>query len=308
MGHHHHSDSVHQHDSKSTKLLLTVLLNFVITIAEFVGGIMSNSIALISDAFHNLSDGLAIALAWIASRISNKQSNERKTFGYHRAEILAALINAFTLISICIYLIYEAYHRLINPQEVKSGMVIIVATIGLFANLASVLLLQNHKKENLNIKAAYLHLLGDTLSSVAVIIGGILMFYFKIYWIDPIITLIISIYIIYHTFHILIDTVSILMQSTPNGIELNEIKHKLETINEIDNVHHIHAWSLSDSEMHFEAHIDLENNILLSDVDKIRFEVESILHQEFSFSHTTLQFEFNTCESKHLLGELKHKH
>ena len=307
---HHHHNHQHEHShihSHGNRLAATVVLNIIITIAEFVGGIVSGSLALISDAFHNLSDSLSIIIAWIAARISKKESNQQKTFGYHRAEILAALLNSATLIGICIFLIFEAYQRFLHPQQIDGKLVIVVACIGLIANVLSVFLLKANKSENLNIRAAYLHMLGDALSSVAVIIGAILIQVYQLWWIDPLITIFISIYIMYHTFHLLSDTVSILMQSAPEGIEIQNIKDEIERLDGIDNLHHIHIWSLNEKEIHFEAHIDLSENKRINEVDLLRAKVEDLLTRKFNISHTTLQFEFDTCCNKDILGEKNNK-
>jgi cobalt-zinc-cadmium efflux system protein len=192
---------------KGNRLLAATILNFIISIAEISGGLISNSLSLISDALHNLSDGLAIFIAWIANKIGRRPSNSKRTFGYKRIEILAAFFNALILIAISLYLFYEAILRMIAPEPVKGLIMLIVALIGLLANLAAVLLLRGDAKRNINVKAAYLHLLGDTLSSVAVIIGGTLIYFFEFYWIDPIITIVIGIYIIKETWTILKQTI-----------------------------------------------------------------------------------------------------
>ena len=168
--HHHHSTAV----ISEKNLLAAVVLNFTISIAEVVGGILSNSLALLSDALHNLGDGLAVLLAYIAHRVSKRESNERKTFGYKRVEILAAFINSIILVAICIFLIYEAVERFRNPAPIKGAIMFSVAVVGLLANLVAMILLRNDSQKNINIRAAYLHLIGDTLSSVVVIAGGIL--------------------------------------------------------------------------------------------------------------------------------------
>ena len=256
MGHNHHKHN-HRHTVEGKKLLITVFLNLAITLAEFIGGIFSNSLALISDAFHNLSDTVAILITYITERISKKASDEKHTFGYKRIQILAALFNAVTLIAISVFLIFEAWERFNNPQPIKSVLMMTVAIIGLLANLLSVLLLKSHQKENINIKSAYLHLIGDTLSSVAVIIGGVLIYLYEMYWIDPLITVLISIYIIKETYVILYDTYKILMQQTPSDIKLEDIIASVTGLKEVSRVHHIHIWNLTDREVHFEGHIDM---------------------------------------------------
>jgi len=299
MGHHHH----HGHTEEGRKLLITVLLNLAITIAEFIGGIFSNSLALISDAFHNLGDTVAILITYITERISKRASDEKHTFGYKRIQIMAALFNAVTLIAISVFLIFEAWERFNNPQPIKSLLMLSVASIGLIANLISVLLLKSHQKENINIKAAYLHLIGDTLSSVAVIIGGILIYFYKIYWIDPLITVLISLYIIKETYVILYDTYKILMQGTPSGINLDDIVENVTELSEIKGIHHIHVWNLTDREVHFEAHIDLSDDLKVSDSQMVVDKVQELLKKKFDIDHVTLQLEYDRCDNKDLINQ-----
>jgi len=298
MGHHHH----HGHTKEGRKLLITVLLNIAITLAEFIGGIFSNSLALISDAFHNLGDTVAILITYITEKISRRASDEKHTFGYKRIQIMAALFNAVTLIAISVFLIFEAWERFNNPQLINSKLMLSVASIGLFANLISVLLLKSHQKENINIKAAYLHLIGDTLSSVAVIIGGILIYFYKIYWIDPLITVLISLYIIKETYVILYDTYKILMQGTPSGINIDDIVENVTELSEIKGIHHIHIWSLTDREVHFEAHVDLSNDLKVSDGQMVVDKVQEIL-KKFNIDHVTLQLEYDSCDNKDIIHQ-----
>lgn len=304
MSHQHH----HTHSEASgRKLLFAVVLNFTITLAEFIGGIFSNSLALVSDAVHNLSDSLALLITYITSKISKRASNHKHTFGYKRIQILAALFNSVSLIAICIYLLYEAYLRFSNPEPVKSLIMFIVAFIGLIANLVSVALLKKHSAENLNIKAAYLHLIGDTLSSVAVIIGGILMFFYQIYWIDPLITVLISLYIIKETYSVLYETYKILMQIAPNNLKVEEIVKDILTNPDISGVHHVHIWQLTDSEIHFEGHLDLKKNMRVSECQEIIDSVQKQLHNKFKIEHVTLQLEYNRCDNKEIINQEKHE-
>jgi len=295
--HKHHHGSNHGSDLKGRRLLITIALNLSITIAQVIGGTISNSLALISDALHNLGDTMAILLAYIANRVSKRKATEKNTFGYKRFEILAAFFNALLLISICLYLFVEAYQRLLDPQPVKGLIMLIVAIIGFLGNFISILLLKKNSGENLNIKAAYLHLLGDTLSSVAVIIGGVFMWLYEFYWIDPLITFIIGVYIIIHTWHVLAETFVILMQGTPPEIDLIEIKDRLQKINKVKDIHHVHVWRLNDTSLFFEAHVNIEEDFLISETDTIRAEIEHVLNREFNINHVTLQMEFSGCET-----------
>jgi len=298
----------HAHHSvnPSGRLLISILLNGFITLIEIVGGILSNSLALISDAIHNLSDTLTLTLAWIANRVGRRKPDARRTFGYKRFEILSAFINASVLTTISIYLIYEAGLRFMHPEPVKSGLMLLIAIIGLFANLISMLFLHRDSKESLNVKAAYVHLLGDTLSSVAVIGGAILIYYSKIVWIDPLLTLIISIVIMVQAYRILQESIDILMQSTPQNLNLAEIKTVLEQHPMIRNIHHVHCWQLQDHDVLFEAHIETSKNLLLSDSAILVSEIEILLREKFRITHTTLQVEFEVCGDKAMIKQPKH--
>jgi len=281
-----------------SKLLWVTLLNLSITIVQIIGGLISNSLSLLSDAIHNLGDSSAIFIAFMAGKRSKKSADASHTFGYKRVEILAALFNAMVLIAICLFLFIEAYHRFMDPQPIKGLMMFIVATFGLLANLISVIVLNKDKAHNLNIRAAYLHLLGDTMSSVAVILGGIAIWQYNIYWIDPLITVLVGIYIIYHTWNIVKQTVDILMQSTPDDIDIKEIKNNVEKIEGVNDIHHIHIWKLDDKHIHLETHVNLENNVTMTEMMKIKSEIEIVLHNKFNINHTTLQMEFISKDVK----------
>ena len=225
-----------------------------------------------------------------------------KTFGYKRVEILAALFNAVVLIAICIFLLYEAYKRFLAPEPIKGGLMMIIATFGLFANLISVLILHKDKSHNLNVKAAYLHLMGDTLSSVAVIIGGLAIWLFQIWWLDPLITALVSLYIIWHTWGIVKETADILMLAAPVGISLEEVKKQVEQLDGIDNIHHVHIWKLDDSQIHLEAHLNLKNNVDMVEMMAVRKKAEDVLYEKFGIQHITLQIGYNCCmNSKELI-------
>lgn len=286
----------HGHHINQKNLLTATVLNLAITIAEVIGGILSNSLALLSDALHNLSDTIAVFIAYIANKAGHKNANKRKTFGYKRIEILAALLNGAILVGISVYLFFEAYKRFINPQEIKGGLMLIVAVIGLLANLIAVLILKGDSKHNINVKAAYLHLLGDTMSSIAVIVGGVLIYFYNIYWIDPLVTVLVGIYIIKESWKIIRETVDILMQSTPSGLDIDSLKKQIEAIPEVNNIHHIHAWNLTDKESHFEGHVDVVKDLTISQTNVILQKIEKMLQREYDIDHVTLQFEYGCCD------------
>ncbi len=305
MHQHEHNHQHHHREVKGKKLLWVTVLNLSITIVQVIGGIISNSLSLLSDALHNLGDSSAIFIAFLAGKRSRKQPDEQKTFGYKRVEILAALFNGVILIGICLYLFFEAYERFINPEPIKGKIMFIVASFGLLANLISVFVLNKDKDHSLNVRAAYLHLLGDTFSSVAVILGGLAIWKFGVYWIDPLITVLVGVYIIYHTWDVVKETVDILMQSTPAHIDLGEIKKEVEKIEEIDNIHHIHVWKLDDTLIHLEAHINLKNDISMSKMMNVKADVEELLHHDFGIAHITLQAGYECCDNN--IGILNRK-
>jgi cobalt-zinc-cadmium efflux system protein len=297
-----------QHKNPSGRLLISILLNGLITFVEIIGGIFSNSLALISDAIHNLSDTLALILAWIANKVGLREPDAKRTFGYKRLEILSAFINASVLTAISLYLIYEAVLRFLHPEPIKSGLMLLIAVIGLFANLISMIFLHRDSKKSLNIKAAYIHLLGDTLSSFAVIGGAFLIYFTQTVWIDPLLTLIISIVIIVQAYKILHESIDILMQSTPQNLNLEEIKTHLEKHPMIRNIHHVHCWRLQDHEVLFEAHIETSKDLLLSESRGLVAEIDEVLREKFHITHTTLQVEFEVCEDKAMIKQPKGEH
>lgn len=293
--------SIHNHPVNEKNLLVATLLNFVITIAELAGGILSNSLALLSDALHNLGDTFATFIAYLATLIGRKEANPRKTFGYKRIEILAALLNAVILIVISIYLLKEAYLRWKDPEPINSMIMLVVGMIGLMANVLAIMILRKDSVKSINVRAAYVHLIGDSLSSVVVIVGGLLIQLFEIYWIDPLITLLICIYIIRAAFIILKESVNILMQSTPSDLSLSGVKQAVEQFPEVSNIHHLHAWNMTEHQVHLEAHVELNTDLKLSELKQIQQKIEKLLQTDFHVHHVTLQFEFGLDHSPLLI-------
>lgn len=288
-------------NSNSKKLIFVVALNFIITIAEVIGGLIANSLALISDSLHNLSDAASILLSYIALRISNKAHTLKRTFGYRRIQIIVALFNASIIILVSLFLFKEAYERFMNPSPVQGIIMLMVAFIGLAANTVSVFLLKGGRKDNINIKSAYLHLLADTLSSITVVAGGVLIYFYKIYWIDPLLTVIIGIYVIKEGYLIINEAYNILMQSTPASINLIDIKSNLEGIKEISNLHHVHVWQLDEKNIFFEGHIDLVENFTVKEIEVIQKKIKEILYWKYDINHVTIQAEFDSCHKKELV-------
>lgn len=288
MSQEHH----HQHHHHGSRLGWTFILNVVITVAQIIGGVISGSLALISDAIHNLSDGVAVLLAYIAERLARREKTAKHSFGYKRAEILAAFINALVLIAISVYLAIEAIARFANPHEVDFAWMLGLGILGFAANGFSVLLLHEGHEQNLNVKAAYLHLLGDALTSLAVMVGALAIWAWGWTWIDPAVTLLISLYLLVHTFKLLKESTEILMQFAPATIDSDTVKQRLETITGLKQVYHIHIWRLTDHSIHFEAHAELDADLRLSETRAIDEQMNAILHRQFNITHVTIQFEY----------------
>lgn len=300
MGHSHHNHH-HHHDVKGRNLLISIVLNIIITVAQVIGGIISGSLSLLSDALHNFSDVLSLLISYVADVYAKKEASFNKTFGYKRAEIIAAFVNASTLIVVAIYLIYEAIERFIHPQEVIGGLVIWLALIAIFANGFSVLLLRKDSKENMNMRSAYLHLITDMAASVAVLIGGILMKYYGWYWVDSVLTLLIAVYLVFMGYDLLKSSFKVLMLFTPDDLNLEKINNTILEFSEIKNVHHVHIWQLNEKEIHFEAHIDFCEDITLSQFDEILDRIEEILFHEFGINHVNIQPEFQKDDLKDII-------
>jgi len=295
--HHHHETG----DITGVRLGAVTELNLIITAAEVVGGILSGSLALLSDALHNLGDSAAIVTSWIAHRIAARPNTPEKTYGYKRAEVLAAFVNALVLLALSIFLLGEAYRRFRSPEQIESTLMLIVATIGLLANVLSVFLLRSGSRENMNIRSSYLHLLSDSISSVGVILGGIAIQLWNVVWIDPLITVAISLYIIRETWHIVREAVDILMQASPR-IDYGKLKAAVEGVTGVKNLHHVHLWRSDEKSIYFEGHVDVED-MRVCDAQRIIGDIQQILHERFGIGHATIQVETDRCEDKEIVKQ-----
>ncbi|MAM30783.1 MAG: cation transporter [Flavobacteriaceae bacterium] len=300
MGHNHSHSHNHDH-IRGRNLLLSIGLNILITVAQIIGGLISGSLSLLSDALHNFSDVISLIVSYIADRYAKKAASFDKTFGYKRAEIIAAFVNAATLLIVAIYLIYEAVLRFLDPQEIESGLVIWLALLGILANGFSVLLLRKNSRENMNMRSAYLHLLTDMSASVAVLVGGLLMKYFGWFWVDALLTVMIAVYLIFMGYDLLKSSFKILMLFTPDDIQLEELREAISEAPEIKNVHHMHIWQLNEKETHLEAHIDFFEDITLSQFDVILDRVEERLFHDFGINHVNIQPEFKKDDPKDVI-------
>ena len=295
--HHHH------HEVSGKNLFWTIVLNVIITLAQIAGGIISGSLALLSDAMHNFSDVLALVIAYVANRLAARPNDASRTFGYKRAEILAALFNASVLIGIALFLIVEAVHKFYHPEPIDSLWVIGLGLLSIVLNTLSVLLIKEDSHENMNVKAAYLHLLTDVMTSVAVVLGGVLMYYFGIFWVDPLISILIALYLIWASFGLVKESGAILMQFTPRGIDVEAVAKALESDPEIANAHHLHLWQLDDKRIFLEAHLDFREDLPLSKATNVMERLERTLHDDFGIEHCTFQCEYGRADNKKRIAQ-----
>lgn len=297
MYNHNHS-SGNNNSNSNRRIIIAIILNFMICLVEVIGGLLSGSLSLLADALHNFSDGMAILISFLAKKIGMRSPDAAMTFGYKRAEILAAVLNSSTIIIIAFFLFREAYFRFVNPVEITTNLMIGVGIFGLIADLLSVYLLHPEAHQSLNMRSAYLHLLGDTLSSVAVIIGGLIIYFYDFYFIDPVLSVMIAVFIMIQGYLILKKSVLILMERVPAKINIKEIKNKIELIPQVNSLHHVHVWQIDENRILFEGHIALNKDMKISEADNIRNQVEEILENDFHIFHPHLQLEFSYCKNK----------
>lgn len=291
----------HKTNTSSKKLLFSIFLNIAITVSQVVGGFISGSLALLSDALHNFTDVISLIISYIASIFAQKTASTQKTFGYKRAEILAAFVNALSLVVISIILIKEAIERFVLPQEIESDLVIILSIVAIAGNGISVWLLKADSSRNMNMKSAYLHLFSDMLASVAVLIGGLLMKFYQLYWIDSLLTLLIALYLIFMSWDLLKKSYRVLMLFTPHEVNIKSIVDEVHRIKAVSKLHHVHVWQLNEDEVHLEAHLLFSENISLSDFDNTLNKIEILLKEKFNINHVTIQPEFNKVDPKDII-------
>ncbi|MFZ2448704.1 MAG: cation diffusion facilitator family transporter [Syntrophobacteraceae bacterium] len=280
--------------TSGSRLLITLALNLLIPAAQVIGGIRAHSMALISDAAHNFSDFTAVLIAYIANRIGQRGASEGFTFGFRRAEILAAALNVMILLAVSVFIVYEAVQRIFNPEPVLAELVIAVAGIGILGNGLSAWLLHKDSGHNLNVRGAFLHMLGDLFTSVAVAINGLVLMYKPWYWLDPALSALIALFIVKNCWAVMKEAVCILMNATPAGLDLRGVKESIEALPGIKNVHYLHAWNLCSSSVAFSCHVVVPDQ-RLSRIEELSRSVRHDLLEKFGIDHPVLQFETGEC-------------
>lgn len=299
MGKHSHTPAPGKH------LGIAIALNAIIFIVEFIGGLLTNSLALISDAFHNLSDFFALILSYIAAKVVLWKSNSQKSYGYVRVEIFVAFINALSLVIIGGYLVLKGMYRFFSPEPVVGLWMIAMACIGLVGNSVATLLLRKDANRDLNAKSAYLHLLTDAVESLAVVIAGIFIYWMGWYILDPVVSVGIGIFVMKSAWDILAETVNVLTEGTPKGIDLEEVARFLREFPEVENIHHLHIWSLSSQFRALSAHLVVKDQSI-SEGRNITDKIEKALHDRYHINHPTLQLESEVCKEQGTLVDLHH--
>jgi cobalt-zinc-cadmium efflux system protein len=277
---------------KPLKIALAIVL--VILVAEVVGGILSNSLALLGDAGHMLVDGLALGLSLFAMTLARRPATSEKTFGYHRAEIMAALANGVILVLVSAYIFYEASQRFAEPPQIQTPLMLGIATIGLAGNLAGFLLLRRYVHQSLNIKAAFWHIIGDTISSVGVIIGGVIILLTGWYIVDPIIAVLIGCIILWGAVRIVRESTDILMESVPRHVQVDKVVELIKNVPGVEDVHDIHIWTITSGLHALSAHVRIRDQMVSRSAEIVEM-VNKQLSEDFNIRHTTLQLECESC-------------
>jgi cobalt-zinc-cadmium efflux system protein len=273
------------------RLAVAITFNMLLTVAQVIGGIVSGSLSLIADALHNFSDASSLIIALVARKIGRRPADHFKTFGYKRAEVIAALINLVTLVLIGLYLMYEAVWRIVEPAVIEGWTVVIVAGFALVIDVATAMLTYRMSRTSINIRAAFLHNVSDALASVGVVVAGTLILLYEWYWTDTVLTLIIASYVLYQAATLMPKTIHILMQGTPENIAIEDVVQAMQRINGVSNVHHVHIWQLDEQHNALEAHVVIGD----SQMQSVKGALKEMLTQRFAITHSTLEFEDEAC-------------
>lgn len=299
--HSHISDLATQ---TTKRLTLSLILTAAFVVIEVVAGIFGNSLALLTDAAHNFTDVIALGLSWYALHLATKPAHAGKTFGYHRVGILVALINSTTLILIAIGIFFEAYKRFMSPPEVDSTLLIGVGAVAFIINLVTALMVKEGSEHDLNLRSAFLHLMGDVMSTLGAVIAGIIIAFTKWNWLDPFVSVLIGTFIMYNAWGILKQTIHILLESTPENINMDSMVTDLRSVNGVLGVHDLHVWSISENLRMLSAHVVVEN-VSIGESVNIQQNINELLAHNYNIQHATLQMECECCGDGLLYCEIR---
>ena len=311
--HHNHDQDCHDQNDHglldhgiTRGFIIAIGLTAVTLVAELVGGFWTNSLALLSDAAHVFMDLFALILSLAAIHLARFPASDNRTYGWHRAEIFASLINGITLLLIAFGILGEAWGRLLQPEAVKSKEMFIIAIIGLVMNLIAASRLHSHSHDDLNVRSAFLHVIGDAIASVGVIIGGIIMLYTQWFVLDAIISMVIVVIISWGAIRILREAGHILLEGVPAHIEINELVDRMRTVAGVNDVHHVHVWSICSHITALSATIDVDPDYRLRQSEIIG-SLEQMLDHDYHITHTTLQGECSSCTAEPIIQQLRHR-
>jgi cobalt-zinc-cadmium efflux system protein len=283
-----------EHGANQRKLFIALLITAIVMIAEIIGGFLANSLALLSDAGHMLTDILSLGLSLAAMKLAQKPPTPSKTFGFYRLEILAAFFNGILLFFMSFYIFNEAYHRLVQPEEIKGLFMLVVAFIGLLANGAGILLLRKSVHTSLNVKSAFFHIVGDTISSGGVILGGMIILYTGWYLVDPLLSIFIGLLILRGAYALIVESIDIFLEATPKDINMEELLDELRKIQGVKEVHHIHLWTITSGINAMSAHVLIDDRLISTSAHILK-EIKSLLRNKYKMEHSTIQFECESC-------------
>jgi cobalt-zinc-cadmium efflux system protein len=314
MDNHSHTHSHFGDIAKQTtsRLALSLFLTLTFVFVEVIAGFIGNSLALLTDAVHNLTDVIALGLSWYAIRLTSQPANARKTYGYHRAGILVALLNSTTLVMISLGIFYEAWQRFMNPPEVQSGVLITVGILAVMINLATALLVRKGSEHDLNVRSAFIHLMGDVFSTIGAVIAGVIIYFTGANWLDPFVSVLIGFLILYNAWGILRDSVNILLEATPRDIDVSKLVQDVMEIQGVLGVHDLHIWSIAQNLRTMSAHILTEDLSISAGAD-IQRHINEVVFHRYNIAHATLQLECIDCLPDGLYCDIRevnhvHKH
>jgi cobalt-zinc-cadmium efflux system protein len=294
----------------TTRLATALTLTLLFVIFEALAGWRANSLALLTDAAHNFTDVIALGLSWYALRMTLRPANSRRTYGYHRVGILVALVNSSTLILIALGIFYEAYRRLLVPPQVESGILIVVGAIAFVINLVTAWMVKQGSERDLNLRSAFVHLMGDVLSTLGAMLAGVIIWFTGMNWLDPLVSVFIGLLIVWNAWNILRETVDILLESTPRDIDMDQMVLDMSGVEGVRGVHDLHVWSIAQNVRTLSAHV-LIDNVSIGSGAEIQRAIGEVLDRKYGIGHATLQLECEDCMPDQLYCDIlvgKHDH
>lgn len=283
-----------ENQSVNRRLIISLCVTLAFVVVEASAGLFSRSLALLTDAAHNLTDVLALALSWWALRLATRPADSRRTFGHHRAGILVALLNSTTLAVVAVGIFYEAYRRFLSPPQVEAGVMSLVAFLAVLVNLVTALMVRRGSEHDLNLRSAFVHLMGDVFSTIGALVAGVIIFFTRLNWIDPLVSVLIGLFILYNAWGIVRESINILMEGMPVDIDVDKMLVDMQSVQGVFGVHDLHIWSINQAMRSLSAHI-VTKDIHISVGGDIQSELCRMLEKKYNIAHATLQLECAGC-------------